>query len=161
MLLGLVQLVAVFGLQPYAADPSLLGYLNDAERRTVWLHALVVLATATLAGVLVLIPSHVALRRVQASLLPEEDEAVVSFDRTFNGKVVPAILGGSGRVGMAQAWRSFDWNARMRLATVYAKVAGMQGALFVLFTFVLAGEVRLILGDQLDKVVMAATRGPR
>ncbi|MCJ1284662.1 hypothetical protein MMC26_003997 [Xylographa opegraphella] len=159
--LGLVSMFNTFGLQPYAADPSLLGELNDAERVTVWLHAFIVLTTAILAAVFVIIPTHVALKRVQASLLPEDDESIVPFDRTFNGKVVPEILGGSGRVGMAEAWKSFDWNGRVRLFKVYAKVAAMQGALFMLFTVVLAGEVRVILGDQLDHVVIAATRGAR
>ncbi|MCJ1381400.1 hypothetical protein MMC17_004510 [Xylographa soralifera] len=156
---GLVEMFNTFGLQPYADDLSKLGELNDAERLNVWFHSFIVIITAVLACVFVVIPTHVALKRVQASLLPEEDESIVPFDRTFNGKVVPEILGGSGRVGMAEAWKSFDWNGRVRLFKVYAKVAGMQGVLFMLFTIVLAGEVRVILGDQLDKMVIAATRG--
>ncbi|MCJ1390266.1 hypothetical protein MMC18_003124 [Xylographa bjoerkii] len=159
--LGLVEMFTTFGLQPYVADLSKLGELSDAERLNVWFHSFIVLTTAILAGVFVIIPTHVALKRVQASLLPEDDESIVPFDRTFNGKVVPEILGGSGRVGMAEAWKSFDWNGRVRLFKVYAKVAAMQGALFMLFTIVVAGEVRVILGDQLDKIVMAATRGAR
>ncbi|MCJ1419508.1 hypothetical protein MMC32_005863 [Xylographa parallela] len=158
---GLVEMFSVFGLQQYVADLSKLGELTDAERLNVWFHSFIVLTTAVLGAVFVIIPTHVALRRVQASLLPEEDESIVPFDRTFNGKVVPEILGGSGRVGMAEAWKSFDWNGRVRLFMVYAKVAAIQVVLFTLFTLALAAEVRLILGDQLDKMVIAATRGAR
>ncbi|MCJ1477460.1 hypothetical protein MMC13_006132 [Lambiella insularis] len=152
--LGLLELITLFGLQQYASDPSRLNELNDAQRLTVWAHSFLVLISGVLAAVFIIIPSHVALKRVQASLLPEEDESIVPFDRTFNGKVVPEILGGSGRVGMREAWKSFDWNGRIRLVKVYTKVLAMQMALFMVFVIAVTGELRIILGDRLDKVIM-------
>ncbi|MCJ1398008.1 hypothetical protein MMC11_001205 [Xylographa trunciseda] len=159
--LGLIELFKNCGLQPYVADLSKLGALSNTERLNVWFQFFGFLTVAFLSVVFIVIPTHVALTRVQASLLPDEDEAIVPFDRTFNGKVVPEILGGSGRIGMIAAWKSFDWNGRVRLFKVYAKVAAMQGAFYMLFIIVLAAEIRIILGDQLDKLVMAVTQGAR
>ena len=104
---------------------------------------------SVLAAVLVIFPITVSLKRVQASLLPEEDEAIVPFDRTFGGKVVPEMDGGSGKVSMRDAWKTFDWNSRIRLAKVYAKVFAIQGVFTVLFAFLAAAELQLIMGDEL------------
>lgn len=102
--------------------------------------------------ILVVIPADVTLTRVQASMLPEEDESIVPFDRTFAGKVKPEILGGSGAVGMLDAWRTFDRSARMRLIKLYGKIFAIQIALTFMFVFVVIGELRLIMGDDLAKV---------
>lgn len=102
-----------------------------------------------LAVALIIFPFTVSLKRVQASLLPEEDESIVPFDRTFGGKVVPEILGGSGKINMRDAWKTFDWNSRIRLMKVYAKVFAIQGAFTVLFAFVVVAELQMMLGDQL------------
>ncbi len=96
--------------------------------------------------VLVVIPADVSLKRVQASMLPEEDESIVPFDRTFAGKVKPEILGGSGAVSMLDAWKSFDRSARIRLMKLYLKVFLVSVFTTIMFVMVLIGEVRLILG---------------
>ena len=57
------------------------------------------------------------------------------------------------------AWKSFDWNGRVRLFKVYAKVGAMEMGLNMLLVFVVLGELRLILGDVVDKIVFAAATG--
>ena len=101
---------------------------------------------------LIVIPANVTLKRVEASMLPEEDEAIVPFDRTFAGKVKPEILGGSGAVGMLDAWKTFDRSARIRLLKLYAKVFAIQTATVVMFIFVVVTELRWIMGDNLAEV---------
>ena len=103
----------------------------------------------------IIIPANVALKRVQASMLPEEDESIVPFDRTFGGKVIPEVVGGSGKIGMLTAWKTFDWNARVRLLKIYAKVAVMQAVLFMAFAGIVLGELELAMGDQLWVMVAA------
>ena len=103
--------------------------------------------------VLVVIPADVTLKRVQASMLPEEDEAIVPFDRTFGGKVVPEILGGSGAVSMFDAWKTFDRSAIVRLLKLYAKIFLVQLVTTILFIMVVFGELRVIMGDDLRKAV--------
>lgn len=96
--------------------------------------------------VLVVIPADVTLKRVQASMLPEENESIVPFDRTFAGKVKPEILGGSGAVSMLDAWKSFDRSARIRLMKLYLKVFLVSIFTTIMFAMVFIGEVRFIVG---------------
>jgi len=91
------------------------------------------IAAALLTAVFIILPATVTLVRVEASLLPEEDEAIVPFDRSFAGKVVPTILGGSGAIGFLDAWRSFNWEARRRLIKLYIKIT----AIMFVITFVM------------------------
>lgn len=100
--------------------------------------------------VFITIPAEVALKRVQASMLPEEDESIVPFDRTFAGKVKPEILGGSGAVSMFDAWKSFDRSARIRLMKLYLKVFLVSIFTTIMFIMVLVGELRLIMGANFD-----------
>jgi len=103
-------------------------------------------------SVFVVMPAQVVLTRVQASLLPDEAESIVPFDRSFNGKVIPAIIGGSGVIGMSDAWKSFDWNSRVRLVKAYVKVFAMQFALALVFFVIAGAQIALIIGKDLNKV---------
>ena len=149
-------LFRAYNLHKYIQSPEHFGDISDAERNAVLLQLFTVgmvgLATATL----VLFPTNVSLKRVQASMLPEQDESIVPFDRTFGGKVKPEILGGSGKVGMLDAWKTFDWAARIRLVKVYAKVMVLQAAVTILFGMIVFGELKMIMGDTLDKLLMLA-----
>jgi hypothetical protein len=108
--------------------------------------------------VLLVIPANVTLVRVAASMLPDEDETIVPFDRTFGGKVTPAIIGGSGRIGMLEAWRSFPWEGRKRLLKLIAKVFLLLLSVWVLFAMVIITEAHLVLGDKLGEVMKAVHR---
>ncbi|KAI9793770.1 MAG: hypothetical protein M1833_000662 [Piccolia ochrophora] len=92
---------------------------------------------------LVMVPALVTLTRVQASLLPENIQTIVTFDRSFDGKVVPEILGGTGVLGMLDAWKTFDWASRRRLLGVYAKVFSLQFALAFCFVPLYTAEILL------------------
>ncbi|GJN66845.1 hypothetical protein PLIIFM63780_004315 [Purpureocillium lilacinum] len=74
------------------------------------------------ASVFLIIPAKVILVRVQASLLPVEEDTVIPFDRSFEGKVEPAIVGGKGYVSIADAWETFSRTAWRRLLILYVKV---------------------------------------
>ena len=133
--------------------PSSYGFEKEHAQK----FALFQVATAAIAFILILvlvvIPADVTLKRVQASMLPEEDETIVPFDRTFGGKVVPEILGGSGAVSMFDAWKTFDRSARVRLLKLYAKILLIQSVTTILFIMVVFGELRVIMGDDLRKAV--------
>lgn len=106
--------------------------------------------------ILIVIPAEVTLKRVQASMLAEEEESIVPFDRTFAGKVTPEILGGTGAVGMLDAWKTFDRSARIRLLKLYVKIFAVQLAITFMFIFTIIGELRLIMGDDLNKMARQA-----
>lgn len=145
-------------LWQYTANPELFRGLPSAARTVVTVQFLAVGLVGLAMGVFVLFPAHVALRRVQASLLPEEDESIVPFDRSFGGKVVPEIVGGSGRVRMREAWTSFDWNARVRLIKVYLKMFAMEVVVAVAFVTFFMLQAKLLLGPELDRFIAKAMR---
>lgn len=77
--------------------------------------------------------------RVAASMLPDDEEAIVPFDRAFGGKVVPAILGGSGKLSVKDAWTTFDRAARVRYFKAFGKAFGMLVGVIFFFTMILVG----------------------
>lgn len=144
-----------FGLRRYVQDPESWGQLPEEGRVDVLNHLFVVCAVALAFEVLILLPATVTLKRVQASQLPEDVEGIVPFDRTFGGRVVAESAGGKGVLGLLEAWRSFDWAARIRLVKIYLKTGAIQAAISILFLGVVYGELRLIMGDSLDKMMAA------
>ncbi|KAJ5391102.1 hypothetical protein N7509_006592 [Penicillium cosmopolitanum] len=77
----------------------------------------------------------------------EEDESIVPFDRSFGGKVQPEIVGGSGKIGLMDAWTTFDWNARVRFVKVVVKTAMIEIALIFVGASAIAG-IMLGLGPR-------------
>jgi hypothetical protein len=116
--------------------------------------ATMVLALVTAAFVEV--PATVMITRVRASLLDQEEESIVPFDRTFGGKVIPSVVGGKGRLGMWEAWKTFDWSSLIRVYKIYIKVAAVQFASVFLWIIVMFAELRLIGGAGFEKSLMAA-----
>lgn len=98
-----------------------------------------------------IMPAKVAYVRIQASMLPEEDEAIVPFDRTFRGKVEPAILGGTGRLSWMDAWSSIDRPAMRRIVTMLAKMLLIDIALNTAFLLVFGAQAYLIVGKAIRK----------
>ena len=148
------------GLMAFSQDqfsrPETYGQNPNTVRKLALVQFIVAILVAFSTLVCIVIPAEVTLRRVQASMLPEEDESIVPFDRTFAGKVKPEILGGTGSVGMLDAWRSFGKEGRIRLIKLYVKVIAMDVATTIFFAMILVGELRLILGDDFNKMVKSA-----
>ena len=128
----------------------------DTVRKIAIIQAFVFVIISILCVFAILIPAEVTLKRVQASMLPEEDETIVPFDRTFGGKVKPELLGGSGAVSMLDAWKTFDREARWRLLKLYVKVIAIQITATIFFVMTIIGELRLIMGDDFNKALKVA-----
>ncbi|GKT48634.1 uncharacterized protein ColSpa_08815 [Colletotrichum spaethianum] len=94
--------------------------------------------------VIVVIPAHVVLVRVQASLLPEEANTIIPFDRSFEGKVEPRVVGGKGYATMDEAWSGFSRAAWKRLVILYVKIFAVTFAAFFLMAAIIVPEVILI-----------------
>ncbi|KAH8655988.1 hypothetical protein BGZ60DRAFT_385438 [Tricladium varicosporioides] len=134
-------------------DPEQAANLSSHEQKIIALKGFGIFVLALVLGFLLVIPSNVTLTRVQASLLSDTEETIVPFDRSFKGKVIPEIVGGSGVVGMLDAWKTFDWSARIRLIKAYAKVFCMQFALGALFTAVIFFQIFIIVGKDFKKII--------
>lgn len=109
--------------------------------------------------ILLEIPAMVTMVRVAASMLPEEDETIVPFDRTYGGKVTPAIIGGEGKIDLVEAWKSFTWSSRKRLLTLCFKVAGVIAFVWLCFTFVVVLEAHLLFGTEAFGEMMKGIHG--
>ncbi|KAI6086194.1 hypothetical protein F4821DRAFT_260282 [Hypoxylon rubiginosum] len=126
---------------PDAKQP---GVIPAGDKNDIWKGVIVLLITLVL-HIFLVIPTQVILTRVQASLLPDDDDTVVPFDRSFAGKVEPAIVGGKGFVTVKDAWQSFSRASWMRLVKLYVKIFLAGLALAFLWMIVIIPEMLLIL----------------
>ncbi|KAK0645558.1 hypothetical protein B0T16DRAFT_492685 [Cercophora newfieldiana] len=94
---------------------------------------------------LAVVPANVLLVRVQASLLPPDEDTIVPFDRSFQGKVEPAIVGGKGFVSMRDALATFPTASWVRLYKLYAKILGVTIAAYGILLAVVVPEIILII----------------
>ncbi|KAI1877492.1 hypothetical protein JX265_003500 [Neoarthrinium moseri] len=124
-------------------DPNNPGQVPQPKAGDSW-KGLIVFIVAIALTVFVTIPAHVVLTRVQASLLPEEDETIVPFDRSFQGKLEPAIIGGRGYVTIIDAWQTFSRASWIRLVKLYVKIFLVSFAVYFAMMLVLIPEVFLI-----------------
>ena len=94
------------------------------------------------------LPSNVMLCRVYASLLPRHVDAIVPYDRTFGGRIVPEARHGDSeqRLGMLDALRTFDRAAWTRLYKLYGKVCLIFLSAVMVFATVVAVEKWFIHG---------------
>lgn len=114
---------------------------------TVWKTLLIVLTYVVIA-IFVAVPAQVVLVRVQASLLPEEDETIIPFDRSFQGTVEPAVVGGKGYVSVRDAWATFSTAAWRRLLILYVKTWAISTfVFFVLFAAVFVPQF-IVIGNK-------------
>jgi uncharacterized membrane protein YidH (DUF202 family) len=98
------------------------------------------------------LPAVVTLVRIEASILPEDQDTIIPFDRTFGGKVVSKLMGGTGIVGFLDAWKSFNWEARRRLIKTYAKSFAIMMAIMLVVVHVLLFEIFVIMGPAIGKL---------
>jgi hypothetical protein len=111
---------------------------------------------ATTTTLFLCLPAIVTQVRIESSILPEDQDTIVPFDRSFGGKVVSQMLGGSGKIGFLDAWRSFNWEARRRLLKLYVKIGAIMMFAFFVVGHVLAFEVFAVMGSQLGDFLAKA-----
>jgi hypothetical protein len=99
------------------------------DKDTVW-KSLIVVLVSFLSNILLVVPSHVILVRVQASLLPSDIDTIVPFDRSFQGAVQSVAEGGKGYLTITEAWKTFSRAALRRLIILYVKIFGVCVAIF-------------------------------
>lgn len=93
---------------------------------------------------LAIIPAHVVLVRVQASLLPPDEDSIIPFDRSFGSSVEPAVVGGKGFVTMKDAWSTVSRASWIRIYVLHAKVFAATAAATLLMLVIIIPEVMLM-----------------
>ncbi|TLD26317.1 hypothetical protein E2P81_ATG08129 [Venturia nashicola] len=101
--------------------------------------------TAIVLGLFMMFPAYVSLVRKEASMLPEEEETIVNFDRTFGGRLTQAATSATLR----ESWQSFTWEARRRLIKLYVKFFFIMSAVMFVFAHVLILELYIVAGDEI------------
>ncbi|CAI6327074.1 unnamed protein product [Periconia digitata] len=102
------------------------------------------------------IPAMATLVRTEASLLSEDQDTVVPFDRTFAGKVVPKSLGGTGVVRFVDAWKSFDGEGRRRVFKHFVKSFFVEIFMVIVIFHVFLLELLVIMGTSFGPAVKQA-----
>ncbi|KAF2642744.1 hypothetical protein P280DRAFT_468059 [Massarina eburnea CBS 473.64] len=120
------------------------------------LRVVAVIAISITCSLFLCLPAIVTLVRTEASILPEDQDTIVPFDRSFDGKVVPKILGGTGAIKFLDAWRSFNWEARRRLLKHYVKSFLVVFGMIFVVAHILAFELFVVMGPQLGKLLAEA-----
>jgi hypothetical protein len=111
------------------------------------------LATLVTGFLFAVLPSYVVLVRVEASMLPEEEETIVPMDRTFGGLLMAA----SDKLTIRSAWKSF--NGTGRVVKLYLKFFLISIALSVFVSHVLFVELWAIMGDKLVVLLTSLRAG--
>lgn len=154
----LTVLVTLLGLNK-GMSPAQSNQYTGAQVAWFLARAFFILVMGVACTLFLCIPAHVTLVRIEASLLPEEHDTIVPFDRTFDGKAVSKLLGGTGSVSFLDAWKSFNWEARRRLIKLYVKAFFVIMALMLIFVHVMVFELYIFLGPRLGSAFAEAKHG--
>ncbi|KAF2674679.1 hypothetical protein BT63DRAFT_17168 [Microthyrium microscopicum] len=171
MIMPTLRLQTTIGLMHASVVGS--GYLAvaafNASKAPHWVSAnlaFLPVATGILTGLLLVIPSYIALIRTEASLMPEDMTAIVPFDRTFGGR----MLVQSDTCGrryfqtctVRGAWTLFSRDTYKRVLKMQVRFVAIIFALTVVFTGIFMTEAYVISGgkEELNKlwVQFQATR---
>jgi hypothetical protein len=151
LMCGVAMLMGLFNL----GHDNVAEY-TGAQMACLAVRMLVVFIFAIICTLFLCLPAMVTLVRIEASLLPEDEDTIVPFDRTFGGKVVSQMFGGTGKIGFLDAWRSFNWEARRRLIKLFAKVFFILMGLIFIVVHVLIAEAFLVMGPAMGKLLSQA-----
>lgn len=68
------------------------------------------------------LPAVIVLVRIQASLLPPDEDTIIPFDRSFGGRIEPAVVGGRPFASIRDAWATLSRSDIKRIATLFVKI---------------------------------------
>lgn len=101
-------------------DPQNPNDLPEYDGHAAWKILVVLLVTLVVWAALI-VPAEVLLVRVQASLLPPDEDSIIPFDRTYDGTLEPAVVG-RGYVSARDALRTFPRASWVRIYILHAKI---------------------------------------
>jgi hypothetical protein len=128
--------------------PTYPGTISDPgryARYSIW-KALIVLLVSFACLALVYLPAFVNLVRVQASLLPPDEDTILPFDRTYDGTIEPAVVSGKGYVTTKDAIRTFPRASWIRIYILQAKIFGIVLVTLLAFFAIVSAQMWLIAG---------------
>jgi hypothetical protein len=136
-------LAAAFDLHIFKGVPSY-------DSSTGWKSVVITVVELIIQFTLV-VPTQVALVRVQASLLPPDEDTIIPFDRSFQGKVEPAVVDGKGFVTVRDALATFPRASWIRLYILYVKVFAITILSYMLMAAIVIPELFLLISKNPNK----------
>jgi hypothetical protein len=96
--------------------------------------------------ILASLPLELAVVRIQASLLSEDEEPIVPFDRSFgktgpNGLRPGLLAEPRGPLSLRQALQSLTWTEMRRLLKIFAKMLAVQAVINAVFWLAIGNKV--------------------
>lgn len=116
---------------------------------TVLLAYLAIPATAVFLFLFVVLPNRVILTRIEAFLLPEDEDTIVPMDRSLRASVDGATL------RARDAWKGFSWQSFRIVAKTYAKQFIITLALAVVAVHFIALEAMFAVGPEMGTLIAA------
>lgn len=158
LILPTIRLQATIGAMHLSTVGALAWVVNQVhdERVPRWVAAnlaFLPIAVAAITGFLLVLPSYIALVRIEASLLPEDASAIVPFDRTFGGRMTvsedtPKRCAAFKAVTVRGAYMLFGRETYKRVAKMQVKFVAISMAVTFAFAAVVAAEVFVIAGGE-------------
>lgn len=132
-----IALAMTLGLN---ADLTRLNESKDVHNQTCVMKMILVAAVCISWVILVVVPVTTVLSRMHASLLPEGEGTILTVHR-------------QGAMTIKEAWKSVDWNARMRIYKTYVKGFVVQTSISLLFAAIVYAELTIFLGPRFPEVM--------
>ena len=134
-------LAAILGLPLWT--PSHPNEVPKFEAAHAW-KTLIVAIVAIVLTLGLIYPAHVVLVRVQASLLPPDEDAILPFDRSFGGTIEPAVVSGKGYATWTNALKTFPRSSWIRLYKLMAKSFGAAIAVYLTLLALMGATIALL-----------------
>ncbi|KAH6949720.1 hypothetical protein BKA56DRAFT_738839 [Ilyonectria sp. MPI-CAGE-AT-0026] len=100
------------------------------------------IAAAMAYSLFISLPAEVTLARIEAAMLPGDEYAIVPFDHSLDGRVVPT----TGFAGFCNTWHSFRWETRWRLSKPTFALFAIQAAILLLGIHLISLEIWATMG---------------
>ncbi|KAL2267777.1 hypothetical protein VTJ83DRAFT_5054 [Remersonia thermophila] len=134
----LVRLIGLPSLDPNSPD------FVDPEDRSLVPKSLCVSGVALALYLLLVVPAQTVLQRVQASLLPADEDTIVPFDRSFGGRLEPEVVGGQRFATFGAAFKTVPYASWVRIYLQRAKIFLVTAATYVLVGLLVALQFVLL-----------------
>lgn len=93
---------------------------------------------------LLVVPAQTALVRVQASLLPADEDTLVPFDRSFAGRVEPEVVTGKGFATFGAALATLSWSSWWRIYLLRIKTFAISLVVYLVMGAVILVQILLV-----------------
>lgn len=139
------------------ADPQVLKHFDRSQLAGAAWRALAGPSMFLLIVTFFTIPANTTLARIEACLLPQDDQIIVPFDReSILGDLDLTAKGAPGKL-FASAWKSITFSTRARVMLLYVKMVTIQVSAFLICAMMAFGILFVTGPDQITMFAYVAS----